>query len=399
MKEIIEMTVAEAIPSNQIFAHMSGLSFIPSPLVAEYLDLEYFYNHSQNKAASPLVLGLNVQTWEAGAMETKLASIITNRYKAKWEQLFSRFSDMSTINLLDNINLERETEYGKEVTTDGIDDLTKSGSETHTLGGSETRTESFPSDRKTTREISGGWKDTDTTATTRTGLQDVTESYSSQTPRISTKTTLGGYTDTDTTANTRTGQQTVTDKGNTLTGTFGFNSSTAVGASLTGPETSAGVTQETTYGQEGLKDTHSGAITRSYGENGLTETTTETGSKTLSTSYGQEGLKDANSGNIQRLYENYKDEVKETGTKQLEIAYGVGGKTDELSFDNRIDSREYGSTVTNSGTDTTTEKGYMYRRDTLVSQYLALFTSAEYFDFLSIVYNDCDEVLAGPYYI
>lgn len=399
MKELMEMTLQEAIPSNEIFSHMSGLTFIPSPTVAEYLDLEYFYNHSRNKAASPLVLGLNVQTWDEGELETKLASIIVNRYKAKWEQMFTRFADMATINLLDNINLERETEYGKEVTTDGTDDVTKSGSETHTLGGSETRTESFPESRKTTRKITGGWKDTDTTSTTRTGLQDVTESFSSQTPRTTSKTTSGGYTDTDTTVNTRSGQQIVTDKGNTLTGTYGFNSSSAVNASIVGPETSAGITQETTYGQDGLIDAHSGGISRSYGENGLTETTTETGAKTISTSFGQDGLKDENDGDIERLYQNYQDEVEEVGKKKLEIAYGIGGKTDELSFDDRIDSREYGSTVTNSGKDTTTEKGYLYRRDTLVSQYLALFTSAEYFDFLAIVYNDCDEVLTCPYYI
>lgn len=390
----------EAIPSESIFTYMSNVSFIPSESVAEYLDLEYFNNISGRKQASPLVERWSDRSdWEEGEMETKLANIILNRYKSKWEQLFKRFSDLATINLLDNINLEREIEYGKVLEKSGSDSLEKTGSETHTLGGSETRTESFPEDRKTTREISGGWKDTDTTATTRTGMQDVTESFSSQTPRTTSKTTSGGYTDTDTTTNTRTGTQVVTDKGNTLTGTFGFNSSSAVSQSISGPETSSGLSQETTFGEDGLIDTHSGGISRSYGENGLTETTTESGSKTLSTTYGQNGLKDENSGNIARLYEDYKDEVKETGKKKLEIAYGVGGKTDELSFDDRIDSRETSSSEEYSGTDTTTEKGYYYRRDTLIEQYLSLFSSADYLDFLAIVYSDCDEILTCPYYV
>ena len=399
MRVMTEIPLAAAIPSEQIFAYMSNVTFIPSPTVAEYLDLEYFNNVSGNKQASPLVEKLSGHDQNEGEIETKLASIILNRYKVKWEQLFARYADLSTINLLHNINVTRDIEYGKEVETSGSDELTKNGTETHTLGGSETRTESFPETRKTTRKITGGWKDTDTTSTTRTGIQDVTESYSSQTPRTTEKTTSGGYTDTDTTANTRTGTQTITDKGNTLTGTFGFNSSSAVSTSIAGPETSAGITQETTYGDTGLKDSHSGGISRSYGENGLTETTTESGSKTLSTTFGENVLKDENDGDVTRLYQNYQDEVEEVGKKKLEIAYGAGGKTDELSFDNRSDSREYGSTVTNSGTDTETEKGFNYRHNTLVEQYLAMFTSAEFFDFLAIVYSDCDEILTCPYYV
>ena len=390
--------LSEAIPSNKIFAYMSDVIFIPSSDVANYLDSEYFLNHSGQKQVSPLVENWSDRSdWETGAMETKLASVILNRYKAKWEQLFSRYSDMSTLNLLNNINVEKETDYGKIVSKTGSDSLTKSGRETHTLGGTETREETFPVDRKTTRTIQGGWKDTDTTATTRTGTQDVTENYSGQNPRTTSKQTTGGYTDTDTTANTRTGTQIVTDKGNTLTGTFGFNSSTAVNTAISGPETAAGISQETTFGETGLKDEKSGAITRSYGENGLTETTTESGSKTLSTTFGQTGLKDENSGNIQRLYENYSDEVKETGSKLLTIGYGQGGKTDELSFTNRSDSHVISESVTNSGTDTETESGYRYNN--LVEQYLKLFMSAEYLDFLAIVYDDCDEILTCPYFV
>lgn len=397
MREVAEIPLSKVIPTEKIFAYMPNVSFIPSPTIAEYLDIEYFANISGNKQASPLVEKLSESEWGIGEFETKLASIILNRYKIKWEQLFARFSDLSTLNLLHNIHVVKDMEYGKVTETEGSDELTKSGSETHTLNGSETRTESFPQDRTTTRNITGGWKDTDTTATTRTGLQDVTESFSSQVPRTTSKTTSGGYTDTDTVTNTRTGKQVVTDKGNTLTGTYGFNSSTAVNTAITGPETSAGVSQETTFGEEGLIDAHTGGVSRSYGENGLIETTTESGSKTLSTTFGENGLRDENSGNVQRLYENYKDEVKESGQKRLEIAYGANGKTDELSFNSRSDFRQTSESVSTSGADTDTEKGYKY--DSLVNEFLALFASNEYMDFLAIVYNDCDEILTCPYFV
>lgn len=395
MRELELITLAEAIPDENIFSNMvsAGLSFIPSAVIADYLDSDYFANCSGGKQASPLVVKWSGQP----DYVQKLASLIVNRYRAKWEQLFARYSDMSTLNLLHNINVEKETEYGKKTEKYGSDSLNKSGTETHTLGGSETREETFPVDRKTTRTVQGGWKDTDTTSTTRTGVQDVTESFSAQTPRRTSKQTMGGYTDTDTTANTRTGTQIVTDKGNTLTGTFGFNSSIAVNTAISGPETSAGISQETTFGETGLKDTKSGSITRSYGENGLTETTTESGSKTLSTTFGQNGLKDENAGNVQRLYENYSDEIKETGSKLLTIGYGQGGKTDELSFNNRSDSRSTSDTITDSGSDTETELGYRYGN--LVEQYLTLFMSSEYLDFLAIVYSDCDEILTCPFYV
>lgn len=396
MREQTLIPLSEAIPSNKIFAYMSQVSFIPSPEIADYLDSEYFFNHSGQKQVSPLVENWSDQSdWEEGGLETKLASVILNRYKVKWQQLFTRYSELSTLNLLNNINVVKETEYGKVVSKNETDTLTKTGQETHTLGGQETRTESFPQDRKTTREITGGWKDTDTTSTTRTGLQDVTESFSTQSPRTSTKTTTGGYSDTDTTSNTRTGTQTVTDRGNTLTGVYGFNSSSSVPSSVVGPEGN-GITQETSYGT-GLRDAKSGSVTRSYGENGLTETTTEAGSKTLSTSYGENGLKDENAGNIQRLYENYKDEVKETGSKQTITSYGPGGKTDELSFANRSDTHSIIGSDTNSGTDSETETGYRY--DNLIEQYLTIFMSAEYLDFLAIVYDDCDEILTCPYFV
>lgn len=394
MTEVTMIPVSEAIPSKSIFAYMSGLSFIPSASIAEYLDLEYFYNHSFSKQASPLLEQFSTLTWETGQMETKLASIIVNRYKPKWEQLFASYSSLETLSLLDNINVVIETIHGKKVVSSGSDTLTKSGTETHKQDGTETREETYPTARKSTRTISGGWKDTDTTSTTRTGTQDLTESFPS--PRISSKSTTGGYTDTDTIKNTRTGSQKVTDKGDTTTSSFGFNSVGAVPVSKAGPtDSSTGVSTETTYGENGLIDEHSGSIARTYSS--FTEATTESGSKKMSTTFGESGLKDTNAGDVSRLYQNYSDVLEESGSKKLTIGFGSGGRTDELSFSSRTDTHVLSDTKTNSGTDKTTESGYKY--DSLVSEFLDLFMSAEYIDFLAIVFSDCDEVLTCPFYV
>lgn len=363
------------------------LSFIPDDDVASYLDMEYFLNRSGRKIASTLVSRIS----DDEDFISKLAMIVVNRYKAKWEQLFARYSDLETLSLLDNINVTREIAYGKKVNDSGTNTITKSGTETHTQGGSEQREESFPQDRKTTRELTGGWKDTDTTSTTRTGTQDVVESFPS--PRVSSKATTGSYADADTTSTTRTGSTKVTDKGDTATSTWGFNSSTAVRLNKTGPENSeTGLTTETSYGEGGLKDQRAGNITRTY--NSLTEATTESGSSKLSTTFGENGLKDENAGDVTRLYQNYKDEVKETGTKRLTISFPNGGKTDELSFNSRSDSESISKESQASGKDTHTETGHRYKD--YVQQYLSIFSSSQMLDFLEIVFDDVDSVLTLP---
>lgn len=385
----------EFIDDCQFFHYMvedsnaTMVSFIPDETIAEYLDMDYFYNRSGRKIASTLVSRIS----DEENYVSKLAKIVVNRYKAKWEQLFARYADMETKSLLNNINLTTKTSYGKKNHKEGDDSLTKIGDEVHTLDGTETREESFPSARKTTREITGGWKDTDTTSTTRTGVQDVEESY--PVARTSTKTTSGTYSDADSTATTRTGSTKVTDKGDTLTSRYGFNSPTPVGVQKVGPDDSTnGLTQETTYGESGLKDQRSGDITRSY--NNFQEATVESGSTKVSTTFGENGLKDENAGDVERTYQNYKDEVQESGSKLLTIGFGQNGKTDTLSFDGRSDTREYSEDNELSGTDTITEEGYNYRRDEYLQQYLSLFSSAGMIDFIEIVFDDVDNVLTLP---
>lgn len=382
----------EFIEDGQFFSHMvdSNLSFIPDETVASYLDFEYFLNRSGRKIAAPIVARMS----DSDNFVDTLASIVVNRFKPKWEQLFQRYSDLGTKSLLDNINITRETLYGKTITDSGESETVKNGTETHTLAGEEQREESYPQDRKTTREIQGGWKDTDTTSRTRTGTQDVTESF--PTPRISSKATSGSYADADTTSTTRTGSTKVTDKGDTTSSTWGFNSSTAVKLNKSGPDNAeSGLTTETTYGEEGLKDQRGGNITRTY--NQLTEATTESGTSKLSTTFGENGLKDENAGDITRLYQNYKDEVKETGTKRLSISFPNGGKTDELSFNNRSDSETMSKTSSSTGKDTHTEVGHRYKD--YLQQYLAIFSSASMIDFLEIIFDDVDSVITLPIFV
>lgn len=392
MKTMTLTSLSEAIPNEDIFAHMvsAGLSFIPSATVADYLDSEYFANCSGTKQASPLV-----EKWSGQPdCEQKLAAMIVNRYRAKWEGLFRQYSNLSTLNLLNNISLTKSTTYGKSNTTSTSNTLTKSGSEVNTLNGEQVTDETFPDARKSTRKITGGWEGTDNATNTRTGTEETTESF--PTERKSSKSTTGGYSDADTTKNTRTGSQLVTEKGDTLASVYGFNSSSPVPSTKSGPaDSQTGTTSETTYGQNGLIDERSGSISRTYSN--FKEETTESGSKKLAVTYGQDGLVDQTDSTNSRTYNNYQDELTESGSRRTRVSYGQGGKTDTLSFNNRSDSNSGSSTSTDSGTDSATEQGYNYK--SLIDEYLAIFCSAEYMDFIAIVYADCDEVLTCPFYV
>lgn len=384
----------DIITDEQIFAYMQNLLFIPSPTIASLLDLEYFNNRSGNKQASPLVENLS----DRSDWLSTLATIVTNRYRAKWEAMFRQYASLETLNLLHNIDIERSTVYGHKIDRDADNSLAKTGSETYTLKGSVTQTESSSSNNpyKERRTIMGGYTDADTTAVTRTGAQETTESFPE--PRKSAKVTTGGYSDTDTVTNTRTGLEKVTEKGDTTSSVYGFNSSNPVPSSKVGPsDSSLGTTSETSYGENGLKDTHSGAITRAYGDTGLKEETTETGQRKTATSFGQNGLKDEHSGSVQRTYNNYVDETSVSGSKTSTTDYGTNGKTNELSFDSRSDNTTIDETVTHYGTDTVTETGYRY--NSLIAEYSSIFESADMFDFLDVVYNDVDKILTCPYYV
>ena len=261
----------------------------------------------------------------------------------------------------------------------------------------ETKTESYDSNnpRKTSRAITGKYTDSTSEESVRSGTEETLESFPES--RKSAKVTTGSYSDADTITNTRTGSQLVTDKGATTASVFGFNSSTAVPASKSEPSDASGLTTETTYGQTGLKDTHSGAITRTYGTNGLKEETSESGQRKLATTYGQDGLTDSLSSDKTRTYENYKDETTESGSKTLSTSYGQNGKTSELQFNNRSDARTTSGTSTDSGTDAVKSIGMNLRRLTDKYDILQLlYTNDTIHKFFELVFADIDSVLALP---
>lgn len=387
----------DPMSNNGVFQYLTEFSFIDP----ESANMEYLYNRSGDKVPSPLVSRLADGDVLTDVSLQSLAKIIKARFQYKWNRLWTDYSDTNP--LYNNVNLTTETVYGKSVSGTNSDTFTKSGTETHTLGGEENREESYPDQtgRQTRRTIEGGWKDTDTTKTTRKGTETSTESF--PTTRSTVKQTTGTYQDTDTTANTRTGSQLVTDKGDTQAATFGFNSTSAVPVNLSGPADDVnGITQETSF--VNLADTKSGGITRTYGDtqgqNPLTETTTESGSKQLATSYGENGITDENAGDVTRLYNSYVDTVQETGRKNLKISYGQNGKTDTLEFNARTDTKSGSSSTTNSGKDTVNQSGYNIRRATdrleIVS---AMYSDPMLFNFFEIIYSDIDEVLTIPVFM
>ena len=401
------MALEDAFPDylsgHGIFDALSGYDWIPDSSTALALNTEYYLGRSGRKLASPLVsrmVGTVSGTLDNSAV-TLLGKIISTRFRPKWDKIWDDLS--STLSVFANVDYKETVKYGHKVDTDASNARTKSGTETHTLDGEQNVEESFPDNngRVQTRTITGGWKDTDTTSRTRTGTETATESFPDANGRVVEKVTTGGWSDTDATANVRTGVQKVTDKGDTLDSVYGFNSSNAVPSARTGPaDSSVGITQETDYGVNGIRDQKSGAITRAYTGTGLNEKSTETGSKRLETSYGVNGVKDENAGDMTRLYQNYSDTLSETGRKLTVTSYGDSGKTDTLSFSNRSDGETIDETVTHSGTDETTVKGVNIKRLTDKLDILKeMYENPRLFDFMEIVYSDIDSVLTCPIFV
>lgn len=390
----LEDAFPDSLDGKGIFDYLHSFAWNPDSSSALTFNIEYYYNRSGRKMASPLVSRLiDSETGALVAQEVEqLARIITTRYSAKWSRIWDTLA--SDFNLFSNVNIQSSIEYGKETESTSNSTLTKSGSETSTLQGSEIREETFPTAMTTTRKVTGGWKDAHDMTSTRTGTEDVTESY--PTARTVTKKTTGGYADTNTTATTRTGTQKVTDKGDTQVSTYGFNSASPVPTTKSGPyDTTAGVTTETSY--DSLKDSNSGAITRNY--NSLQEETSETGSKKLSTTYGDTGLKDSDTGDVTRQYNNYQEETSQSGSHRTETSYGNSGKTDTLSFNDRSDTTSATNKTSNSGTDTKTQSGYNIKLSDKFDIITALYENPRLNDFFEIVYADIDSILTCPIFV
>lgn len=330
MRVLNLISLQTVMPTEKLFAYMTALSFVPDATVAGYLDSEYFLNHSGGKQISPLVQRrYESENYVEATSAQYFANVIMNRYKAKWELLFEHYSSLENLDILNNINLVTSTEHGKQVIRANTEDK----SATASREGSETKS-------------------------SVSSKSDI-ESYDPDNPRKSERSIEGGYSDTGTSVNTRTGSQKVTDKGGTLSSVYGFNSSDPVPSALSKPEDENGITSETTFGTEGLKDSET-------------------------------------SGNT-RTYSGYKDSVTESGERYNQSTAVESAETSSLISESSDTATVGSSTELNSGIDKVTESGRKY--DSLIEQYLYLFMSADYYDFLKIVYADCDEVLTCPFYV
>lgn len=330
MKALNLISLQTAMPNEKLFAYMPSLSFVPDATIANYLDSEYFLNHSGGKQISPLVQRhFESENYVEATSAQFFANLILNRYKVKWETLFTHYSSLENLDILNNINLITETEHGKQVVRASTEDT----SATANREGSESKSaSSFKSDAET---------------------------YDPDNPRKSERSIEGGYSDTGTSVNTRTGSQKVTEKGGTLSSVYGFNSSDPVPSTLSKPEDENGITSETTFGSEGLKDSET-------------------------------------SGNT-RTYSGYKDSVTESGSRNNQSNTAENAETTSTIAETSDTAKIGSSTELNSGVDKVTETGR--KCDSLIEQYLYLFMSADYYDFLKIVYADCDEVLTCPFYV
>lgn len=401
----LEEAFPDFLTGDGIFQHMYTLNFpfIPDTDTAQSLDIEYLFNVSGRKMASPMVA--RMVDPETGGLVTSsvemLAKLAATRFSAKWAGIWREISSENGFGT--TINVTAQTDFGKTIDTDGEYTLTKAGTETVETGktGDDTRTEESDSNSPYTTEkkITGKYTDTSNNRSTRTGKESIEESF--PTPRTSTKLTTGKYADIDTTANTRTGTQTTTNKGDTLSSVFGFNSNSPVGSSQVGPADSNGITEELSFGQNGLKDTKSGAITRTYGGDGvegLTEAVTESGSRKTETTFGENGLIDTESGGTTRSYDNYKESETETGKRSIKTDYN-STVTAETSFDERVDTKGTDETIMYGGSDSTQTSGYDYRGKSRFDLLKAISEYPDVADFFKIVYADLDTLLTCPVFM
>lgn len=273
-----------------VFSKLTSAPWYTSNAAAD-LDLDYLYNHSGGKIVSPLVRALLEDGVLSDSAITSLARIIWTKYAAKWDGLWATITAFQTDPYHD----------------DSYMDIV-AGSDIKEYIGAEESTIDHPIDspRTTRRNVVGGWTDTDNTSVVTTGKEITTE------------------------------------KGDTLTGVYGFNSSSPVNANKVGPADSNGLTTELSYGtgatgDPGLTRQNAGAITRQYGAGDTP----------------------------------YQESVVESGQVKT-----------TKDFNNRKDKTKRNDTVTHTG-----------NKRPVAETLASMLESLDYKDFFETVYSDIDSVL------
>lgn len=265
-------------PDGFIFSKLTSAPWYSSDTAAD-LDMDYLYNHSGGKVVSPLVRALLDDGELTDTAITSLARIVWTKYAAKWTGMWEAVTAFQT------------DPFHEDSYTDTVD-----SDKTVTYNGSETNSVQYPvaSPRTTTRSVTGGWTDTDSTSVVTTGKEKTTE------------------------------------KGDTLSSTFGFDSSSPVGSSKVGPADANGLVTELSYGtgvegDPGLKRQNGGNIIRQYGANGTPYSESVVESGTVDTTKSFTSRSDVTSRD---------DTISHVGTKRPvgEILVGLMDSLDYKDF-------------------------------------------------------------------
>lgn len=142
-------TVVDDVSKNGIFTYIrNSVTVVPEYLKdATVLNEDYYYRHSGDKLASPL---LNHFLNDGGKLESdganKIASMILNAYKDNWDKVYKALTiDYSPIENVDETLTETTDTTGNTTTSNsnthsGTDNHTKTGTETLTQSGTDTTT-------------------------------------------------------------------------------------------------------------------------------------------------------------------------------------------------------------------------------------------------------------------
>ena len=120
--------------SNGIFHYLDGFE-VPWTNTNDFLDFEYHGNRSGSKFVSPLVNNLLNADGELTSVErTRLAMIIFNKFKEKWNKLYATLE--LEYNPIENYRMteEEETVDDKNITDSYTRDRDVSGTNTGTVG-------------------------------------------------------------------------------------------------------------------------------------------------------------------------------------------------------------------------------------------------------------------------
>lgn len=235
---------------------------------------------------------------------------------------------------------ESKSGTGSSASSEVSNRTSKTSSEESKYGTDNSATESAETKQTSETSATTSKKDSDTEtdddltkkgseSTAMSGTDAVTDS-SGQTPRTVTRDYSGGWSDSNTTALTKSGTETVTETGGHRTNIFGFDTQSQDGVrqSVVAPLENTGTA--TTFTNRA--DTNSGAITRLYSNYRETETTT--GQLTNSTLYGKTetlsftGRSDER--DIHTVYgEDSSEDVSRAGVEEKSASSSTASETDE----------------------------------------------------------------------